>query len=104
MTYRKFFRGLQSQSSYSQNLFFLTILGDFSENPLKTSKKHEKLLSAHVCKHIMRLRRRTMLPFALADRYDPKQLYKHTQWVLVTYRKIFRGLQSQSSCSQNLIF
>ena len=83
---------------------FLTILGDFSENPLKTSKKHEKLLSAHVCKHIMRLRRHTMLPFALADRYDPKQLYKHTQWVLVTYRKIFRGLQSQSSCSQNLIF
>ena len=74
------------------------------QNLLKTRKKRKKSPSAHVCKHIMRLRRRTMLPLALADRYDPKQLYEYTQWVLVTYRKIFRGLQSQSSCSQNLIF
>ena len=104
MTYRNFFADSKVSHHIHKISLFLTILGDFSENPLKTSKKHEKLLSAHVCKHIMRLRRRTMLPFALADRYDPKQLYKHTQWVLVTYRKFFRGLQSQSSCSQNLIF
>ena len=74
------------------------------QNLLKTRKNRKKSPSAHVCSHIMQLGRRTMLPFALGDRYDPQQLYKHTQWVLVTYRKFFRGLQSQSPCSKNLTF
>ena len=79
---------------------FLTILGDFSENPLKTSKKHKKLLSAHVCSHIMRLGRRTMLPFALGDRYGSKQACKHQQRMLVAGRKILRTTQRQTSRSQ----
>ena len=48
------------------------------QNHLKTSKKRKKSPSAHVCQHIMRVRRRAILPFALRDRYDPKQQCKHT--------------------------
>ena len=58
--------------------FFDDFEGCFVQTFLKTSKKHEKSPSAHVCKHIMRLRRRVILQFALRDRYDPKQQCKHT--------------------------
>ena len=38
-----------------------------------------------------------MIPFALGDRYDPNETYKHQQCVVVTSRKIFRTIQRQTS-------
>ena len=45
-----------------------------------------------------------MLPFAFADRYDPKKDCEHTCWVLVTTRKFFHDTQSQGSCSLKSFF
>ena len=74
------------------------------QNFLKTTKKRKKSPPVHVYKDIMRLGRRTMLPFALRDRYGPKQACKHQQRVLVAGRKIFRTTQRQTSRSQKQNF
>ena len=46
-----------------------------------------------------RLQRRMTFPFVLADRYDPKEAYKHTYWAMVTDRKFFHATQSETTCS-----
>ena len=64
------------------------------------SIKTEKWPIAYVCAFIIWLKCRAMLPFALGDRYGPKQACKHQQRMLVAGRKIFRTTQRQTSCSQ----
>ena len=42
------------------------------------SMEFKKSPSTHVCNRRFRLQRRMTFPFVLADRYDPKEAYKHT--------------------------
>ena len=57
----------------------------------------EKSPSAHVWNCKIRLECRVMSPFVFADRYDPKEVYKHTCLALDTNTKFFRDPQSQVS-------
>ena len=66
--------------------------------------KIEKSPSAYVWNHRMRLKHRAMLPFISEDRYDHKQLFKHSQGVPVSSRKFFHDSQSQASRSLKSIF
>ena len=61
------------------------------------SIKTEKWPIAYVCAFIIWLKCRAMFPFALGDRYGPKQACKHQQRVLVAGRKNFRTTQRQTT-------
>ena len=51
--------------------------------------------------NIFRLKRRMTTPFVSADRYDLKEAYEHSCWVVVPVRNFFRGQQSQRLPSLN---
>ena len=57
----------------------------------------EKSLSAHVLNLKITLRRRMMMPFNFADRYDPKQAFKHKYYGSNAFQKISGALQLNSS-------
>ena len=96
---RKFFGPLKGKNHVCKNTFFENFNSFRAKNCLWVGIKSEKLPLAYVCVFIIWLKCRAMLPFALGDRYGPKQACKH-QRVLVTRRKIFRTTQRQTSRSQ----
>ena len=59
--------------------------------------KSKKSPPAHVFDLKIRLRRRAMFWFALTDRYDVKQDFRHTWCVLRTQRKFFHGTKARPS-------
>ena len=52
----------------------------------------------------MRLGRRMGLPFALVDRYDPKQVCQSIGWVMKARKKFFIGLKCNHDVRENPIF
>ena len=52
----------------------------------------------------MRLRRRMGLPFALVDRYDPKQVFQGIGWIMKAHKFFFIGLKCNHDVRQNPTF
>ena len=97
LTSQKFLGGVQSRR-VPQKMAFFMIFGKYwdANKPTSGTIKTQKLPYADVWKCKMCLRRRMGLPFALVDRYDPKQVCKSIGWCMKAYRKFFHGTQVQT--------
>ena len=78
----------------------MTDMGILSSGSIKI----EKSPSAHVWNCKIGLKCRVMFLFIFADRYDPKEAYKHTCWALDTNKKIFATLKVKYHIHQKAIF
>ena len=59
----------------------------------RSGLKREKITTWNVFDHTDRSVDRMILPFTSADSYDPRQVCKHSCWVLKSFRKFSRDLQ-----------
>ena len=92
-----FFKNRSKSESTSKNGIFMIFGKHWDANkPTSVTIQTQKLPYADVWKCKMCLRRRMDLPFALVDRYDPKQVCKSIAWCMKAHRKVFDGTQVQA--------
>ena len=94
-----FFTPLKIKSHAHWNPFFEGPPLDPTTFAFERGMKTEKSPSPYVWDYKIWLKHHWMLSFNFRDRYDPKEAYKHTCWVLEAVRKFFHATQSQVSCS-----